>query len=58
MKGRLFIGPAGAELIGATENGTPIVANDEGVGAMHEITSFIDLDPWPLMGIRGEEGTE
>lgn len=55
MDGRLFIGPAGAEIIGATDDGTPIVANEDGAGAMRDITRFIDVDPWPLMGIRKEE---
>ena len=58
MSGRLFIGPAGSELIGSTNDGTPVVADENGAGAMREITRFVNVDPWPFMGIRAEEGTE
>ena len=55
MSGRFFIGPPNAEIIGKTSDGAPIVANEDGAGAMHDITRFVDVEPWPLMGIRKEE---
>jgi hypothetical protein len=36
MTGRMWFGPGGVELIGMTPDGTPIAANEDGVGEMVE----------------------
>lgn len=36
-RARVFIGPAGSEIVGYAEDGTPVVADEDGVGAMTEI---------------------
>ena len=44
MSGRLFFRPAGAEMIGMSKDGVPVLANRDGVGEMAEITAIRDLD--------------
>ena len=40
QNGRLFIGPASAELIGF-EDGVPVTADEDGAGRMTEITQHV-----------------
>lgn len=38
---RIWFGPAGDELLGATSDGTPVLGDENGVTEMTEITEFI-----------------
>ena len=40
---RLFVGPEGAEIIGRQPDGTPVLADADGAGAMVEITGISNV---------------
>lgn len=51
LNGRAWIGDVNAEVIGQTDDGTPVEVTDEGVGPMCEITRYIsDVRVGPTEG--------